>query len=202
MGAVSVGGQFKGYDWATGIRAIQEEAAAEYGHQDGYSGAENSCNFSYAGDKSHLKKSELNKFINDRLESLYKRSGEVICIGIDEYHIISTRYEEQKNTFRHSEFEETRKLAKSKYAVIILSGRWGEDCECIFKGTTLSECKNFVHKWLRNNYYKTTAYIVGNKKVIRCDGDVKRCKKTKRVSDDKILVLPVKKFAYYGVAPY
>ena len=90
MGACSVSGKFKDYNWEHGIRLIQEEAEAYYGHQDGYSGAENCCSFSFGGSCADMSKKDLDKFIDKRLDELYKGHGEVLKGKIVEYAIIET----------------------------------------------------------------------------------------------------------------
>ena len=92
MGGVAVGGTFVNSDWRQGIQKIQEDAREYYGDRDGYSGAENSCCFKYAGDKSDLTKKQLEKFIEDRMDSMYNRDGEVIRIGTKGYRLIKTTY--------------------------------------------------------------------------------------------------------------
>lgn len=81
MGACWVSGTYSSTDWKSGIRLIQEEAAEEYGHQDGYSGAENSCTFSYFGDMHTRSIEEVRAFLERQKEHLGSGQGGVVLIG-------------------------------------------------------------------------------------------------------------------------
>ena len=96
MGACNGGGTFIDSNWRRGIALVQEEAERENGHRDGYSGAPNSCHFSYYGQNLEFGKNtkkaqkDLDAFIDKRMDVLGSGEGEIICVGIEYYGIIST----------------------------------------------------------------------------------------------------------------
>lgn len=89
MGSVSFGHVFNHYDWRMGIRELQRQADEEYGHQQGYSGAINSCDhFTLHRPNRPLRNmQDVWDYADSRLEHLGKREGEVIDLGITGYSI-------------------------------------------------------------------------------------------------------------------
>lgn len=202
MGACSGGGTFIDSSWRRGIEIIQEEAEREYGHREGYSGAPNSCNFFFAGEKPEFAKDtkkakkDLNDFIDKHMDRLGTGEGEVISLGIEYYGIISTEITEEIWAGFDSRYY--LKSAKKGPAVLLMPyDRSNSHLRIIAEGT-VADLKKIVHKELRNKKYETNFYIVSKTKTYLCTGKIKQQKKTQRQTDDKVLVLPFYKFMYYG----
>lgn len=198
MGACEISGTFKAHDWKTGINRIQQEAEEYYGTQDGYSGAENSCSFRYVGDFSNKTKSQIKKYIKDRMENMYKRDGEVIKVATIGYTIATTKYQADDKIpgwYRYME----QYIDKHRPATLLIgAGDWR--CKVLGSGT-IAEMKALAHRQLRSINYMQNVYIVTkNKKFIQCSADAKNYKKTTRKTDDKHLVLEYNEYAYYGWA--
>lgn len=197
MGGVAVGGTFVNSDWRQGIQKIQEDAREYYGDREGYSGAENSCCFKYAGDKSDLTKKQLEKFIEDRMDSMYNRDGEVIRIATKGYRLIKTTFKEEtmysanyyKDLFKGTSY--TAFLMKESYRPGLLQK---------IVGGSFEEMKRAANVELRNTNYAQPLYIVTKKKVYMCWGDYKDVKTTTRRTDEKTFVMPMYEFRYYGWA--
>ena len=205
MGSCSVSGSFKDIDWNNGIEKIKRQADAYYGYQDGYSGAENCVNFCFAGNHPELKTSkQISKYINKRLDYLNKRDGEVICVGIDEYKIITTKFMESRQAGWHSPAFYNSVVVKSKSATLVRIYNDGREIEAVAAGT-VADMKKKAHECLRKyNYQPNCIYEIvchRAKQIISCDADVKSVKTTKRKTDSKYMVLPVYKYIYYGWAP-
>ena len=200
MGGVAVGGTFVSGDWRQGIQKIQDEAREYYGDRDGYSGAENSCCFQYAGDKSDLTKKQLEKYIEDRMDRMYNRDGEIVRIGIKGYRLIKTTCKEEtmysanhyKDLFKGSPFNAY--LMEESYKPGLLQKMSGRN------DGTLEEMKKAANLQLRHTNYAKPVYIVTKKKVYICWGDYKDVKTTTRRTDEKTYVMPMYEFRYYGWA--
>lgn len=197
MGACDVGGTFKAYDWRSGIQRVIEDAEAYYGHQEGYSGAANSCSFSYKGDKSSLTKKELNAYIDSRMDNLGKRDGEVILVGIEGYDIIKTEYVPQ--TVDDPLFIK-RLFVGQKGPALLLVYDWRSNNYKIERAGTIAEMKALAHIRLRSENYEKNYTILTKKGKIVCKGVVTNVKKTTRKTDEKNLILPIYKYMYYGWA--
>lgn len=196
MGACNIGGTFSAYDWESGIESVQMEDEFEYGHRDGYSGASNSCCFRYIGDKSHLTKKELKKYVDERFKKLGTRDGEIIQIGILEYHLLKTKFEE--SFFNPEQF---RYLFKGQKANALLLGMdmFHQPTYIIASGN-LVDMKKMAHNKLRGCNYSKEFYILTKQKMYTCTYESKSVKRTTRKSDDKTLILPLYEYAYYGWA--
>jgi len=192
MGGINGGGKFQAYDWREGIRRIQEEADDYYGHQEGYSGAANSCSFSYVGDKSNLTKKELDKFIDERMDRLGNGDGEVIKVGLAGYSIIKTKIEPA----RYLNFD-TRTLLRGVTRPAILVEYKGNYPRKIAEGTQ-AELKKKADSLLRSCNYSYPYYLITKKESYICSGNVKNVKKTVQQTNEKQLVLPLYDFIYYG----
>lgn len=206
MGACGVGGTFKAYDWKEGIRRVQAEAEYEHG-SDYYNGAANNVEFSYAGDKSNLTKTQLNKFRKEIQEECYKRGGYVYKIGIEGYRIITTKFiEKNRNegglSWVMNKNQEKIWFMQYKRPCILVTTDKNGNGYCIGAGT-IGELKVKAHELLRQCYYSKDFYIVRKNKdtYIDCRGLYKGQKTTSRRTDDKTLVLEVGKYEYFGVAP-
>lgn len=202
MGSCSCMGTYKSYDWKSGINKVQDEYEEEYGRQEGYSGGPNCVNFCYGGDASKMSKTELNKYIQRRMDILNKRDGEILKIGTDGYDIITTIYKELKINNSFSKY-----LKGCKRPAILLKEtpfeyfkQTGERFQVVESGT-IAEMKNLAHTKLRSCYYITVFYIVTKSKVIECMGTVKKQAKTTRKTDEKTLVLERNIYRYFGWAP-
>ena len=199
MGACSGSGYFIDSSWRRGINAVQDDAEREYGHQEGYSGAPNSCYFRYLGEKLEFGKNtkkateDLNKFIHSRLDRLGTGEGEIIATNLEYYGIISTDIQEVSYTH----FDSRSYLrAMKKGPAVLLKNNEGY-LQKVSEGT-IADLKKEAHLELRRNKYEYDYYIVGKTKTYLCTGKVKQQKKTQRVTDDKVMVLPFYKFVYYG----
>ena len=204
MGACDIGGSFISYDWKSGIERIQEEASYEYGYQEGYSGAANCVGFSYLGDyRGKLKTNkQIDRFIEDRLENhLYKRDGEVICVENAYVKVFTTQFTEHTGTENRMWRTYIGFSFTTHPATVCTLNNWGR-VDTLFAGT-ISECKTFAHQYLRKNFYSPEVVIVCRraKKLLQAYGKASQYKTTKRVTDDKHLVVPYYKFMYYGIAP-
>ena len=202
MGACSGGGSYVDSNWHRGIELIQQEAEEEYGHREGYSGAPNSCNFRYIGEKFEFgkdtkkAKDEFNKFREMRMDNLSNGCGEVVAVGIEFYGIISTDIQEEQFVCFDSRYY--LKSAKKGPAVLLKPYSVGNNRMQIVAEGTVADLKKIVHNELRKNKYCTDYYIVSKTKTYLCTGKIKQQKSTQRQTDDKVLVLPFYKFIYYG----
>lgn len=202
MGACGIGGTFKAYDWRDGIRRIKDEAEAEYGY-DSYNGAANNVDFSYGGDKSNLTARQLDKYIDDRMENLYKRSGEVIKVGSAGFNIITTEFIESDRRPAELDWVWNRvlpllKAAKRPAVLVACDGNGNPKA---YGAGTVSELKQKAHELLRSEYYRRYIYIVKKDKCICCKGKVKQQAKTSRKTDAKTLVIELGLYRYFGWAP-
>lgn len=213
MGQCNISGIYKSYDWKDGINKIRAEARAYYGDMDGYSGSAADVDFIFLGDKSNLYskyktnekvKKELYKFIDNRLENLGKRDGEIIKIGEVGYNIITTEYREVPDKRLSWLFERQydyvlRLLRESKEPAILVTGIQS-GIKKLNVGT-LAELKKYSHEYLRKNNYSHKVYIVGKSKSYIVEGKVESKEKTTRVTNNTTLVVPVSEFIYWGRAP-
>ncbi len=203
MGACSGYGTYVSTDWKKGINEIIEDAEAMYGSQEGYSGAENSCNFYYEG--SHLefgkktKKAEkdLSAFIESRLDRLGSGEGEVIKVGEEGAVICSTEIVEQHGIARFDRGYYLSKMKKEPALLLKIDIHVTGGVRVI-SGGKVSELKEEVHKLLRNEKYENEYYILTKNKLYLCSGKSVFKKQTKMKTNDKVLVLPQYKFVYYG----
>lgn len=204
MGACNISGKFEDIDWKIGIEKIQREAEAYYGHQEGYSGAENSVDFVYNGIHHELKtRKQISAYIEERLHNMNKRDGEIICVGIDSYKIITTKFAESKQATWHPATFYDSVTVKSRPATLVRIYNDGSSIEAIAAGT-VADMKKKAHECLRKNMYRynCTYEIVCHraKQILSCAADVKVVKATKKKTNDKYMVLPVYKYVYYGWA--
>ena len=197
MGACDVSGKFKDYSWKRGIRQIQDDAEAYYGHQEGYSGAENCCSFSFGGSCADMSKKELDKFIDKRMDELYKGHGEVLKGKIVEYAIIETEIVETL----FLSFDSRSYLRNMKKGPALLVKLLENGYPRLMKEGTVADLKKYAHRLLREDKYNYEYFIIGKTKTYSCRGKVKYQKLTKKQTDEKHLVLPVYEFYYYGIAP-
>lgn len=220
MGACSVGGSFYSTDWRCGVGAyfsrdretgkpvfkdltgmsgidvLQEEASERYG-DDPYSGTIATCSFRYAGDLSAKKEKEVEKFIDDRMDKLYKRDGEVIRVATMGYIICTTDISEVKFGLP---FDSRYYLKQARKGPAILLEEQGQGYYRIVEEGTIAELKKAAHECLRRHNYGTSYYIVGKSSAYFCTYKGKFQAKTTRKSDDKNLIMPIYKFRYYGWA--
>lgn len=204
MGACNISGKFEDIDWKIGIEKIQREAEAYYGHQEGYNGAENSVDFCFKGNHPELKTTkQITSYIHERLKAMNKRDGEIICVGIDSYKIITTKFAESKQAAWHPAAFYDSVTVKSRSATLVRIYNDGSSIEAIAAGT-VADMKKKAHECLRKNMYRynCTYEIVCHraKQILSCDADVKIVKATKKKTNDKYMVLPVYKYVYYGWA--
>ena len=202
MGACSGSGSFVDSSWRRGMRLIQEEAEREYGHQEGYSGAPNSCDFFYKGEKFEFGKDtkkarkELNDFVRLRLDNLGTGDGEIISVGVEYYGIISTEIVEENWVSFDSRYY--LKNAKKGPAVLLKPYSFGDNYMKVVAEGTVADLKKIAHSELRKEKYETDYYIVSKTKTYLCTAKIKQQKKTQKQTDDKVMVLPFYKFIYYG----
>ena len=202
MGTCSGGGSFIDSSWRRGIELIQQQAEEEYGHQEGYSGAPNSCNFRYYGEKFEFGKNtkkaqeEFRKFRELRMDNLGTGCGEIISVGIEYYGVISTEIKEEQWVTFDSRYY--LREARKGPAVLLKPYDFSSTRMKIVAEGTVADLKKIVHFELRKNKYEQEYYIVSKTKNYLCTGKIKQQKTTQRQTDDKVLVLPFYKFIYYG----
>lgn len=202
MGACSGSGSFIDSSWRRGITLVQQEAEKEYGHQEGYSGAPNSCSFRYIGEKLDFAKDtkkarkDLDNFIRQRMDNLGNGDGEIISLGVEYYGIISTEIKEEICVGFDSRYY--LKNAKKGPAVLLAPYDTSGSFMRVIAEGTVADLKKLAHSELRKNKYEIDYYIVTKTKNYLCTGKVKQQKKTQRQTDDKVMILPFYKFIYYG----
>lgn len=183
----------------SGINGIIKHCDEQYG-DDPYNGTENTVSFYYKGDYRRAYK-EYNKkgksdydFIENRLDDLGKRDGEVIMIGDAGFLICTTDIVEVS----YLDFD-SRVYLKGAKGPAVLVAPYYDSYKVIATGT-VADMKKEAHKYLRNNNYNTEVYIIGRSKSFVAKAKAKFQEKTTRHSDDKNLVLPVHEYLYYGWA--
>jgi len=214
MGEARVGGRFVAHDWRKGIEKVMKDARDEYGY-DRYNGKANNVDFYYIGDFDTVKNSPryvpyeirykdrkrkqpytLREFMEIRYEQLSKEQGEVVCLGVEKYSLITTVYREW--TFPPREIH--KKMLKGIKSPTILVVDDPLNRVVICKGTIV-ECKREAHEYLRKTFYADDLLIITRKKLITCTGQRKDVAKTSRKTTEKTLVIPYYEYAYYGLAP-
>lgn len=201
MGAIDIGGEFKAYDWKSGIKAVQDEAEAYYGY-DPYNGAANNVSFSYDGDKSNLSKKELEKYERNLLEKLGKRQGVVFKKQSLGFKVITTKYTDTNEVvilFSVRQIDNILKMYKGPAVLVTTDNNGG----ILFVANgKIKELKEQAHKLLRKEYYRRN-YIILKKDQnhIVCTGVEKSYKTTTKKTDDKHLVLEYNLYGYIGLAP-
>lgn len=204
MGAISGRGSFVDTDWRNGIRKVQIGASEMFGYQEGYSGAENSCDFCYKGEYidfgKNTKKAEkdLNTFIHKRLEKLGAGDGEIINVGQDGVLICSTVFKEVKYRAPFDRYHYLRNMKKGPSVLLEKPMYGANDFVIPVEEGTVALLKEYAHTLLRESKYSEDYYILTKNKLYLCTGDCEKKKKTTRVTTDKYLVLPIYKFIYYG----
>lgn len=194
MGACWGSGTFVHSDWRQGIYEIQKSAEEYYGDQDGYSGAENSCSFSYLKDLSNKSEKELKKLMEDYMDKLDSGDGYVCNLGVDSYALYATKIISDVT----APFD-TRAILKNMYkgpCMLIRLDNMG-NVHMVDEGT-LVDLKYKVHIKLRRSNYLEEYYILSKKKSYYCTYEKKVQKSTKRKTDENILVVPLKKYIYFG----
>lgn len=194
MGGCWGSGSYVSSDWKEGIKCVQKEAEHYYGIQDGYSGAPNSCSFTYLGDFVKKTSKELDSFIQSCMDKMGNGDGGVVRMGIQSYNIYSTCIEECECLPFDSKYV-LKQLRKGPAALVSNKYNIGVN---ILKEGNITELKKYAHIILRDNKYAEKIYIVGRNKSYLCTYNLKEVKKTQRKTDDKYLVLPVYKFIYFG----
>lgn len=200
MGATGGSGKFLDWDWKNGISAVQQYARQVYGDEYGYSGAENSCSFSYKGEylsfgkKTKKAEKELKEFIDKRLENLGNGCGEVIRVGLEGYNIFTTEIKEFDGL---TDIDTRYYLKNMKKGPAVLLRKVGLSYDVVSEGT-VSQLKSVAHQELRHYKYLNDFYIVSKYKIYKCYGKRVFKQKTTRVTNDNILVLPLYSFVYYG----
>ena len=192
MGAIWLRGKYKALDWRDGIDKIQQMDEDYYGHQEGYSGASNSCEFVLKGGCYSMSKKEIEDYIEKRKENLGSGMGDVLKGKVVEYAIITTDFEDVYT----APFDTRPCLLNMKKGPAVLVNPRGYP---IGEGT-VAELKKRVHNIMRQDNYRFNYYIVSKKKTYFCTYKAKYQKTTQKESDEKHLVLPVHEFIYYGWA--
>lgn len=195
MGGHAGSGFYYNTNWKAGINKLQAEAEKYYGSQDGYSGGANSCSFVYMGEYPNFKEKDISNFIKKQLDLLSNGEGGVIQVGIHSYGVFSTSVTEVEYLPFDSKFI-LKRMTKGP-AALVQCDKFSNKPYIVKEGTVV-ELKKKVHTFLRNNKYENNFYIVGKNKSFICTGQYKEVKKTKRITNDKIMVLPFYKFVYFG----
>lgn len=205
MGACSGSGSFVNTSWRRGIEEIQRLAEEEYGTQEGYSGAENSCEFRYLGEyfeygkDTKKAKKDLNKFVESRLDRLGSGDGEVISVGSVGAVIYNTVIKEVngQGPFDTRWYLKNRKKGPAVCIKEIITPTGYQKYSVVAEGT-VAELKKKVHKYLRDDGYTFDYYILNTNKLYLCTGEFVKVEKTKRTTNEKYLVLPLYRYVYYG----
>lgn len=198
MGVAEFFHTFEHYDWRLGIKDLQEEAEEEYGHQQGYSGEINSMsvsNFSvHRPNRTFKSMQDVWDYVEDRIEYIEKREGEVIDLGITGYSIAKAVVKEYHGNHNIS----SSTLMGIKEPAVLL-----DEHGFVKARGTMAELKERGKQQVLKERFEHDYFIVGKNstRIFIITGEGKSVKKTSRQSDANTLVLPYHKFVVYGVAP-
>ena len=170
---------------------------AERNGDDSYSGDINTVNFHFAGSWANMTKQEIDKAVDAKLDYIAKRDGNVYRLGEAGKLCVKTKIEEA--TFCPFDSRAYLRTAKKGPAVLLESLKGSNWYRVVDEGT-VTELRATANEMLRKAKYSTEYYIVGRGKNYIATYDAKYHKTTKRVSDDKVLVLPLYQFLYFGLA--
>lgn len=197
MGANTFIHTFKHYDWRMGIRELQAEAERMYGHQEGYSGQINCVDDFrlHRPNRAFRNMNEVYDYVEERLERISKREGEVIDLGIEGYSIAKPVVREYYGFLNI----DPRDLRNTKEPAILVNQRGFVEAR-----GTVAELKERAKKLVMKQKFEFDYFIVGKNtnKIYIVTGEGKRVKSTTKKSDEKQLVLPYHHYIVYGVAPY
>lgn len=195
MGACNIEGTYVSTDWKTGIEEVQKAYTEEYGYQEGYSGGPNCVSFTYKGDFTSLPKLSLRKYIHKRMDVLGKREGEIVKIGNVGYSIRQAKIKDNGATPSFLQ----RYLYKVKKPSVLL--KFSLNCFSVIAEGSVRDMKALAREELRKAKYVGSYYIVKKDKYWKCIGEQKIQKRTQRKTNDKIMVLEMARYEYYGWAP-
>jgi hypothetical protein len=196
MGATEFSHRFNHYDYKKGIRELQQEATAMYGHNEGYSGEINCCsNFTLRTPSTPVKsEKQLWAYVEKRLDVLEKGEGEVIDLGVTEYLIakpVVSDYHESVAVFAH--------VLKNLNKPAVLINERG----LVISNGTLADLKKQAKLRVLKERFDCDYYIIGKtmKTVYFVTGESTTVKSTSKRSDTSQLVLPMHNYVVYGIAP-
>lgn len=192
MGAAWVTGTFIDTDWKRGIANIKSKADFEYGHQDGYSGAENSCTFKYDGDMTGKTVEEVKRFLELKESKLSTGMGGVVRLSLEGYanYVLKTAESPvDTNLLSYITSDKPAAALKIKNGIIV-----------VIKEGTLNDLHDIAKseiKRLGNKDIKIFLVSKRSKKQISyylC-GTISQNKQT---GDNVIDSIPIYKYGYYG----
>lgn len=196
MGGCSIQHTFEHYDWRIGVEDLKREAEEYYGHQEGYSGAINSCCISLHSPKCTLKSiKQAYDYAETRLEFLPNGDGECVRLGLKGYTIIKPVIEPYPRT-KNLNFEPENIDRHGKPAVLV-----SKSGSFVSNGT-LSEMKETAKNLLIRGNFKNDYFIVTKSKVFKCTSEKKQVKTTKQQSNTNQVVLPRHTYVVYGWASH
>jgi hypothetical protein len=195
MGGSWIQHRFNHHNWKLGVRELQIRATEYYGHQEGYSGAINSCSdISLHRPKVEIKTDkQLLEYIEGRTEHIETRSAEVIDLGITGYSIAKPMLKE----YFGRPILGPHDLRGMKEPAVLVS-QYG-----VIKGKgTVAHLKERAKRLVLQEGFENDYYIVGKNisKVYVMTGEGNVVKKTTKKSDTSQLILPLHNWIVYGWA--
>lgn len=196
MGACWDTGLFVDTDWKIGIRKIQNQAEIEYGHQEGYSGAPNSCTYKYMGDYSTSTIEHVKQFMDKQAGRLPTGCGGVIKIGQSGYEI--KKIVESKGDVALYNYYLVPQYLENSNAVAILVNNGMP-----FKlgNGTVEQLKHKLIDALKKRFEpEDYGIIVGirSKYYIKYSVESTRVATTNKITNNNIVVTPLNKYGYFG----
>ena len=176
-----------------GIEAIQKQARQQYG-DDEYNGSASTCSFRYLG--SWEREKNIDACIEKEMERIGKWEGCVVKARDYGYLICTTDIKETEFV----NFDARAYLKKAKNGPAVLLQDLGDGRLHIINENTVAHLKRYVNVLMRAEQYQKNYYIVSRTKVYSCTYNAKFQLKTTRRSDDKVLIVPVSEFRYFGWA--
>lgn len=194
MGNVNFSHFFEHHDWRKGVEELQARAIRNYG-EDPYNGTISTVNniSLHRPSRSLKTESELWEYLQQRLNYLNSREGEVIDLGVVGYIIakpVITRWTQEVPNFDPSIFKRFNTPA------VMYNGRG-------FTGDvgTVAELKKKAERLIVTMKFKYDYFIVGRTGTVYiCTGEGKTVKSTQRKSTPTSLVLENHRWVVYGWA--
>lgn len=199
MGSIDIKHVYEDYDWRLGLDIIQSRSQAVKGYSDGYSGEiHDITNITFIGDLTNNK--DKNMIINERLQRLDKRQGEVAIIDRVGYSIAKPVIKDYLFPLALDPRElRGFKSPAALYEVLDLPGHMR------FVGDgSVAELKKRAKCLIMDKKFQYDYIIVGKNiaNPLLITGEGKRVRNTSQKSNDNQLVLPYYKYIVYGRAPY
>jgi hypothetical protein len=200
MASHTVGHSYEHYDWKMGLEDIKRQTLSEYGHQEGYSGQiHDVTNIRYLGTVNLKKPKDIDAYIDQRLDRLAKRQGEVISLGIIGYSIAQPVIKEYRG---HISADYTEVKSSRSPAILYQIDDEHHYLRKISEGS-VAELKQRAKDKIMQCKFEFDYVIVGKNIAVPLliTGEGKMVKSTTKKSDHSKLVLPYHRFVVYGWAP-